>query len=75
MIIDIIKKNLKVCFGVTLIGMSIYFLYSAMDIASVSGFASNILLGQGSVLMIWGVKEIFEGVYKIIKERRRRNKQ
>jgi hypothetical protein len=54
------KKIWKIIIGIILIIFSLYLIYSSYNMPTYS--SQEILLGQGSVFMLWGIRELIGGI-------------
>jgi len=58
------KFNYQLMWGFILIGYGIYSCISAVGLKDLSELAMGVEMGQGSIFVIWGLREWFGGSYK-----------
>lgn len=58
------KFNYQLMWGFILIGYGIYSLVNGIGFKDVSSLAMGIGMGQGSIFVIWGLRELFGGSNK-----------
>ena len=67
-----LRINWQISLGIMLFSYGISSIYLAVYLQEVSEMASNITLGQASVFVLWGIREIFGGFNK--NEKNNKNK-
>lgn len=58
------KFNWQLLWAFVLIGYGIYSTYAAIGLKKISEFAFGVCLGQASVFIIWGMRELFGSLDK-----------
>ena len=58
------KFNWQLLWAFVLIGYGIYSTYTAISLKEISEMASSVCLGQASVFIIWGLRELFGSLNK-----------
>jgi len=64
-------KSKQFIISLLLFGFGIYLLYSSIEISLVSESSGGILLGQGGILIFWGIREGIESILSIRKKGRK----
>ena len=59
-----LKMNWQLMWAFVLIGYGIYSTYTAISLKELSEMASNVSLGQASVFLLWGIRELFGSINK-----------
>lgn len=58
------KFDYQLMWAFILIGYGMFSFVKAMGFEGISEFAMGIGMGQGSIFVIWGLRELFGGSYK-----------
>jgi len=69
------KNNKRLILGMVLIGYGIYSFVSGIGFRDISEFAMGMTMGQGSVFVIWGLKEWVEYTINSKKEKKQLDEQ